>query len=148
MSERKQLCVYTHSANGTVFYVGQGTRFRPRDRNNRSRAWRDHVEAAGGYDINIAHWTDDRGDAVRVESELIAAHPTALNVEKYDRRRFPESVGVARKEIRLSPSQTAAIDEWRRHQTDLPPRAEAIVRLIEIGLAAGAKKKAKPETKK
>jgi hypothetical protein len=53
-----------------------------------------------------------------------------------------------RVEIRLSPSLVAAIDEWRRQVSDLPPRAEAVVRLIEIGLEAKAKRKAKPEPKK
>jgi hypothetical protein len=30
----------------------------------------------------------------------------------------------------------AAIDEWRRHQPDLPIRADAIRRLVELGLKA------------
>jgi hypothetical protein len=30
----------------------------------------------------------------------------------------------------------AAIDEWRRHQPDLPPRAEAIRRLADQALKA------------
>jgi hypothetical protein len=51
-----------------------------------------------------------------------------------------------RVEIRLSPSLVAAIDEWRRQVSDLPPRAEAVVRLVEIGLKE--KKKPKPEPKK
>ena len=28
-----------------------------------------------------------------------------------------------------------AIDEWRRHQPDLPNRAEAIRRLVQLGIA-------------
>jgi hypothetical protein len=37
--------------------------------------------------------------------------------------------------IRLGPEQILAVDEWRRHYVeDLPPLAEAIVRLMEIGL--------------
>jgi hypothetical protein len=52
-----------------------------------------------------------------------------------------------RVEIRLRPALMAAIDEWRRSHPDLPPRAEAIVRLAEIGLEASAKK-TKPGAKK
>jgi hypothetical protein len=33
----------------------------------------------------------------------------------------------------------AAIDEWRRHQSDLPSRTEAIRRLVELGLKAKAR---------
>jgi hypothetical protein len=57
-------------------------------------------------------------------------------------------VQAKRVEIRLTPEHIAAIDAWRRHLPDLPPRAEAIVRLVEISLATEAKQKAKAETKK
>jgi hypothetical protein len=38
--------------------------------------------------------------------------------------------------IRLQPEPLATIDAWRRKQDDLPSRAEAIRRLIELGLAS------------
>jgi hypothetical protein len=53
-----------------------------------------------------------------------------------------------RVEIRLQPAILAAIDEWRRQHPDLPPRADAVVRLTEIGLESAAKKKIKAESKK
>jgi hypothetical protein len=53
-----------------------------------------------------------------------------------------------RVEIKAHPPLVAAVDAWRRDQPDLPPRAEAIVRLVEIGLEAEAAKKAKPRAKK
>jgi hypothetical protein len=37
-------------------------------------------------------------------------------------------------EIRLYPDMADAIDAWRREQPDLPNRAEAARRLIEMGL--------------
>lgn len=42
----------------------------------------------------------------------------------------------ARFEIRLQPKLSARIDDWRRQQDDLPSRAEAARRLIEMGLDA------------
>ena len=39
-------------------------------------------------------------------------------------------------EIRLPPKLAARIDDWRRQQSDLPSRAEAARRLIEMGLDA------------
>lgn len=49
-------------------------------------------------------------------------------------------------ELRLPVELGAAIDDWRRQQPDLPPRAEAARRLIEIGLskADSAPKREKP----
>ncbi len=39
--------------------------------------------------------------------------------------------------IMMSASDLAALDAWRRGQTDLPSRGEAIRRLIDLGLKAG-----------
>jgi hypothetical protein len=38
-------------------------------------------------------------------------------------------------EMRIPVSFLTSIDEWRRKQADLPARAEAIRRLVELGLA-------------
>jgi hypothetical protein len=39
-------------------------------------------------------------------------------------------------ELRLEPKMIKRIDDWRRQQSDLPPRAEAMRRLVELGLPA------------
>jgi len=36
----------------------------------------------------------------------------------------------------MAVDEVGAIDEWRRRQTDLPSRSEAIRRLVELGLKA------------
>jgi hypothetical protein len=41
---------------------------------------------------------------------------------------------MSRFEMRMDPETLAAIDEWRRRQPDLPPRAEAIRRLTRLGM--------------
>ena len=38
-------------------------------------------------------------------------------------------------ELRLDEEGLARIDEWRRRQPDVPARAEAMRRLMEVGLA-------------
>lgn len=38
--------------------------------------------------------------------------------------------------VRLQPELVVPLDEWRRQQQDLPSRAEAIRRLVELGLKA------------
>ena len=43
-------------------------------------------------------------------------------------------------QMRVSQDFLRSIDEWRRHQQDLPSRAEAIRRLVEMGLEAGERK--------
>jgi len=41
--------------------------------------------------------------------------------------------------VRLQPELAGPLDGWRRKQSDLPSRAEAIRRLIELGLKAKGK---------
>ena len=40
-------------------------------------------------------------------------------------------------QMRVSPEWLEMIDDWRRTQTDIPSRAEAIRRLVEKGLSQG-----------
>ncbi|WIA56561.1 hypothetical protein N6H05_01665 [Sphingobium sp. WTD-1] len=42
--------------------------------------------------------------------------------------------GSARFEMRAPKSWLARVDDWRRQQPELPPRAEAIRRLVDKGL--------------
>lgn len=37
--------------------------------------------------------------------------------------------------IRLTAEQIVAVDEWRRHEPDLPSRSEAIRRLVEFAVS-------------
>jgi len=45
-----------------------------------------------------------------------------------------------RVDLMMMASEVQAIEEWRRQEQDLPTRAEAIRRLIQLGLAATARK--------
>lgn len=38
--------------------------------------------------------------------------------------------------VRVQPDLAKQVDDWRRHQEDLPGRPEAIRRLVELGLKA------------
>jgi hypothetical protein len=42
--------------------------------------------------------------------------------------------------VRLPPTQVAALDDWRRNETDLPTRPEAIRRILAQALAAKGKR--------
>lgn len=44
-------------------------------------------------------------------------------------------------EMRLDPKLLERIDGWRREQSDIPSRAEAIRRLVELALATPPKKR-------
>ena len=50
-------------------------------------------------------------------------------------------------QMRASEDFLRRIDDWRRAKTDIPSRAEAIRRLIEAGLNAGAEPAAMPKAK-
>lgn len=50
-------------------------------------------------------------------------------------------VMTERFEMRLSASDLENVDSWRAMQDDLPSRAEAVRRLVEVGLAKGGKRR-------
>jgi hypothetical protein len=52
-----------------------------------------------------------------------------------------EEEQTERFQMRVSPTFLRLIDEWRRKQSDLPSRAEAIRRLVELGRAAPTSRK-------
>ena len=39
--------------------------------------------------------------------------------------------------VRLQPDSLSAVDTWRKKQTDLPSRPEAIRRLLDVALKSG-----------
>lgn len=47
--------------------------------------------------------------------------------------------------MRVSSAFLEKIDDWRRRQPDIPPRAEAIRRLVEVALAEAPTKKPLPK---
>lgn len=50
-------------------------------------------------------------------------------------------------QMRVTDEFLRTIDEWRRQQPDIPPRAEAIRRLIELGLQASKVEPKLPTTR-
>jgi hypothetical protein len=51
-----------------------------------------------------------------------------------------ETEGMRPFQIRIDDAFFRALDDWRRKQEDLPTRAEAIRRLVAIGIEASAKR--------
>jgi hypothetical protein len=107
----KRLCVYSHSADGKVFYVGQGRSQRPYEQDGRALRWHAHVEeSGGGYEITIHTWTDDRAEALRIEREMIETHTPLCNGREY----VPaEAVPFS---IRLGSNAKAALDKEAKTQ--------------------------------
>jgi hypothetical protein len=52
---------------------------------------------------------------------------------------MPDEEQTERFQMRVSPSFLRLVDDWRRKQSDLPSRAEAIRRLVERGINAPEK---------
>jgi len=53
-----------------------------------------------------------------------------------------------RLDIYPHPELVSALDRWRRDQPDLPPRAEAARRLIELGLAKSDETAERPKRRR
>ncbi len=68
---------------------------------------------------------------------MSAPNAAKLGVFRKGGRSDPANIHIG---LRLRGAAIAVIDAWRRRQPDLPTRQEAIRRLVELGLAKGAKR--------
>lgn len=83
-------CVYTHSARGTVFYIGSGRATRPFEQTDRTGRWWDCVRQHDAYEVAIVLWTDDVMVARQEEARLIAQYlPPGNKIPSY--RRAPHT---------------------------------------------------------
>lgn len=75
-------CVYTHSINGDIFYVGQGLSDRPFDHRSRNNAWKAITAGvgAGAIDVEIVDWYETAAEALEVEKNLISTLRPVANV--------------------------------------------------------------------
>lgn len=95
--------VYTHSANGKIFYVGSGAPKRPYNHHVRTPAWKEHVARVGKYETTIHVCTADRAEAYRVEAEMIKEHEPSCNLGPAPNYASPHLT------IKIRPSAAAAL---------------------------------------
>jgi hypothetical protein len=89
----KKYCVYSHSVDGEIFYIGCGTLLRPlvlsgggSSYSGRNRFWEDVVTKYGYFDLKILDWFDSKQEAVAREKELISEYKPVGNPKKRPRK--------------------------------------------------------------
>ena len=73
-------CVYSHSVDGSRFYIGKGDIHRPYDPRGRNKIWKEIVSASGYFDVDILTWVDTDKEAKIREAELIAEFKPIANI--------------------------------------------------------------------
>lgn len=73
MDYTRKYCVYAHSSQGEVFYIGQGRIGRPFDTCNRSAQWHYYVQQRGAYFVSILGYFDTQHEALQEEARLLFA---------------------------------------------------------------------------
>lgn len=102
-------CVYTHSFDGRVVYVGKGRATRPFETHLRGSAWKKFFKGKA-VEVTIAKWFSNEADAKKHESELIEELNPVLNkragkdgtrITQADRKRKDKvfSVSVTKDEL-------------------------------------------------
>lgn len=84
----KKFCVYTHSIDGNVFYVGLGSSGRAFSGGGRNQLWDRMVSDAGGtFSVEILAWFDSKRDAMsREKTEIQTRKPvTNMTLNGYER---------------------------------------------------------------
>lgn len=85
-----QVCVYTHSIQGKVFYVGKGISSRPFETSRRGERWHNIVSEAGHFDVEVIAWFDSDQDARLQEAQDIAKYKPEANLMGNGWRRSEE----------------------------------------------------------
>lgn len=97
----KAYCVYTHTYQGTVFYVGRGSQHRPFHTVQRNIRWHAFVAQIHAYEVSIVLWTDDEALARAEEAQLIARFRPSCN-GRPTREQLWQALAVApRKKARM-----------------------------------------------
>jgi hypothetical protein len=74
-------CVYTHSVDGEVFYIGKGVASRPFCTDGRNSCWYAIVSKAKGFDVDILRWFDTNDEACRWERRMIEEYKPVANLK-------------------------------------------------------------------
>lgn len=76
-------CVYLHrrKSDNSIFYVGQGVLERSKNSYNRSKAWKDAVQEAGGFVVEVIERNVSKEDALDFEEFLIEEIPSLVNLK-------------------------------------------------------------------
>jgi len=76
-------------------------------------------------------------------SQKPSGDKTRIHTQLHNRHHFPHNRDMretgerhSTSTLMMTQTQLRIIDDWRRRQSDLPARAEAIRRLIQLGLMA------------
>lgn len=133
--EVHKVCVYAHSIDGVVIYVGKGREGRATSVGTRNKVWRQLVEAAGYFDVEVLAWYEHNEDAKLREAQEIrslrpaanmhlngytisAAHRKAISdAQRLRAQRSPESIRASankRRGVKRTPEQCARIVAGRR----------------------------------
>jgi hypothetical protein len=75
----KKFCIYTHSIEGVVFYVGKGSPSRPFSAVGRNARWKELTRNTD-YDVEIISWFASEQDAYAAERLLIEMYRPSCNI--------------------------------------------------------------------
>lgn len=73
-----KICVYSHSVNGRLIYIGKGTSSRSHDSKIRTPLWKSLVDES--FDVEILRWFESNSEALRFERERIREFRPPANV--------------------------------------------------------------------
>lgn len=145
-----QFCVYSHSVNGVVFYVGHGKCERPFCLISRNRPWMNFIKGKKTLEVTLHSWHRSKKEALKFELELIKKlkpkcnisynkvilpkakrfHVDFINsIDSWLKEKNIESIELA-KILDVSPS---TISKWRVRKS-IPKRHQTILKNI-LGLS-------------
>ena len=133
MRRDSRYCVYTHSYNDEVFYVGQGSPSRPFMLSARNHYWEDYVKVLPSYEITMVFWTDDHAEARQEARRLMTSLKPYCNRTTHEPRHLRGASRCLATRVLIAAPDLPRIDALAR--THNKPRAFIIRHLFAIAIA-------------
>jgi excinuclease UvrABC nuclease subunit len=75
----KRFCVYHHTVNEKIVYIGKGSAVRPYFFSDRNDQWIKSVGDSKNITVSIVAWFDNEADALKEETRQIKLHKPIAN---------------------------------------------------------------------
>jgi hypothetical protein len=136
--EQGKVCVYSHSIDGTVIYIGKGIPARP-FHTNRTKQWHDVVDPAGRFDVQILSWHSTDAEARKEETFQILKLKPIANLQVKGGSRASTSFLPPFLAINIEPELLAKIDDFR-FKNRFASRVQAVKWLLAYVLSQKPKR--------
>lgn len=117
-------CVYSHSYEGKIFYIGKGRPQRPFELHGRNDIWIEFMKNKDYFDVSIVEWFLDERDAYTFERDIVDTLRPECNMQCSGYKLSEEhkkAISDALTGITRSPETRKKMSDYKKSMNIRPP---------------------------